>query len=611
MQHGASRPTRNARIMLACLILLLPAASRAADPAKTYWQLTIQYENATCRILDAVELPAMQKAVRTPGLIGAPIRIEYEATWIDGLGNPLLTTTAEFPIGDRLVETFETPIEVIPHYIPSASTFVVRLEGPDKKLSPQSVRFLRRSASGPALAHSDLPAAFEDADQTLQLPAPEPRPVAAGPIACTKIQDNGPDSNRLVIVLMGDGYTQAELNAGAFATVAANLVTGLPGRSPWDNLTLCANIYRIDVASNESGADRSVNSTSPIVDTYFNASYYTNGIQRLLAIDSTGRSRAVAAANTYVGAGNWDLIFMNVNCAVYGGAGGSTMVYSNNGAANDLIWHETGHTYAGLADEYMDPYPGFPAGDSEPNVDYHYAGSGLKWLAWVEPGTPLPTPATSQYNNVVGAFEGARYLTTGIYRPFNWCEMRALGQNFCPVCKEAHIVTMRNALSACDAVTPSPAATQTVSPLGTHFALTPIPLNGLRYQWYLDTQPIAGQTGTEIVRYREGSGTRQYVLTAMVDYSSPLVRKTVTPESFSWVCMDYGLVDHVWVRFNWSGTEIGNAEQPFNSTIEGLGTLNNGGTMTFVGPNASAEPIRITKPCRIDATGGPVRLGGN
>lgn len=56
-----------------------------------------------------------------------------------------------------------------------------------------------------------------------------------------------------------------------------------------------------------------------------------------------------------------------------------------------------------------------------------------KWADLVAPGTPIPTPNTSQYNNTVGAFEGGGYLTQGMYRPQRRCMMRDYAP-FCAVC---------------------------------------------------------------------------------------------------------------------------------------------------------------------------------
>ena len=61
-------------------------------------------------------------------------------------------------------------------------------------------------------------------------------------------------------------------------------------------------------------------------------------------------------------------------------------------------------------------------------------------------GTPIPTPDTSAYNNVVGLFRGAAY-STNYFRPKRNCMMKTLGAPFCEVCSETLIKTVYNKLA--------------------------------------------------------------------------------------------------------------------------------------------------------------------
>jgi hypothetical protein len=57
-----------------------------------------------------------------------------------------------------------------------------------------------------------------------------------------------------------------------------------------------------------------------------------------------------------------------------------------------------------------------------------------KWADLVAPGIPIPTPNNNfQYGNAVGAYEGAGYLASGMYRPQPNCMMRNYAP-FCAVC---------------------------------------------------------------------------------------------------------------------------------------------------------------------------------
>jgi len=115
-----------------------------------------------------------------------------------------------------------------------------------------------------------------------------------------------------------------------------------------------------------------------------------------------------------------------------------SMSTAGNMSSSSVIVHEFGHAFAGLGDEYEEPdnplalLYNLNVEPWEPNlttlVDF-----GSKWADLVAPGTPIPTPSNSQYDNAVGAFEGGGYLTTGIYRPQRHCMMRDY-YPFCAVC---------------------------------------------------------------------------------------------------------------------------------------------------------------------------------
>ena len=63
-----------------------------------------------------------------------------------------------------------------------------------------------------------------------------------------------------------------------------------------------------------------------------------------------------------------------------------------------------------------------------------------KWKHLVEKNTPIPTPETKEYQDVVGAFEGGGYIAKGVYRPKQDCMMKTFkGSEFCEACQEAII----------------------------------------------------------------------------------------------------------------------------------------------------------------------------
>ena len=258
-----------------------------------------------------------------------------------------------------------------------------------------------------------------------------------------KIQDQGDDANRMVWVIMGDGYTSLEMDD--FHQDIDRIIDEFFKTSPWNEYKEFINIYRIDVISNESGADHP--SYDIYVDTVFDATYDTYGISRLLTVNDASALEIASSVPSF------DAVMVLVNDETYGGSGGTTIVFSDHESAGRIALHEAGHLLGDLADEYETPYPGYPEGDSEPNVTYQTEREYIPWIEWIEADTPLPTPNSGDSYGV-GLYEGARYLSTGIYRPDHNCLMRSLGVPYCPICAEALVVNLHNYVDPIDRYLP-------------------------------------------------------------------------------------------------------------------------------------------------------------
>lgn len=267
--------------------------------------------------------------------------------------------------------------------------------------------------------------------------------------------------NRVDILVMGDGYQAAE--EPLFDAHVQNLRDQFFSVAPYAQYAAFHRISSLFVASAQSGADHpayNANCVAPtptccadpemladpqagtMVNTAFDAYFCAYNIYRLMDLDP-GKVFAAAAAVP-----DWDSIIVLANDPVYGGAGGAPAVVSTHEAAPSIAQHEWAHTFAGLADEYETPYPGFPACSDtgfprcEPNVTNVTTRSMLKWSPWVDTATPIPTPAELAWAGAVGLFEGARYQTSGMHRPMQGCAMRTLAQPFCPVCREALVAQL-------------------------------------------------------------------------------------------------------------------------------------------------------------------------
>jgi hypothetical protein len=368
-----------------------------------------------------------------------------------------------------------------------------------------------------AIRSSQLPlAATMPARTPWLLPALDDATKAGG----AKAANSG---NRLDILVLGDGYTNAEQTT--FANQAAALKTAMFNVSPYKDYQSFVNWQAGFVASAQSGADhppyqagctgttccadtaaRNDPRAGQFVSTALDATFCTSQIHRLL---TTRSSKVMAAAASFP---DWDKILVTVNDPVYGGAGGSFATISAHTSAALIAIHEFGHSFHGLADEYESPYPGFPACSDisgsalcEPNVTNQTNASLVKWRSWFTPGLPIPTPAGT---SGTGLFKGARYLSSGMYRPVdNTCLMRALGNTFCPVCRQEYVRKLyRGGFGSPSAgidliepgtESPSPAAAVAYARGTTkRFSATLLrpSIGTVAVQWYLDGTAIPGAT---------------------------------------------------------------------------------------------------------------------
>ncbi len=359
-------------------------------------------------------------------------------------------------------------------------------------------------------------------------------------------------SNRVDILVMGDGYQASE--QATFNAHAEGLRATMFGFTPYREYANLVNWNSYFVASSQSGADHppyqaectetsccadTTAQTDPraglFVNTAFDGKFCTSQIHRLATVNS---SKVLAAASARP---DWDQIIVILNDPVYGGAGGGISVVSANGSSDLVAVHEYAHTFHGLADEYTSPYPGYPACDDvsggppcAANVTNQTTRSLIKWNSWLTPGIVIPTPAGTAG---IGLFEGARYQTSGMYRPANTCGMRDLGAPFCAVCSQAYVLKLYSGgfgapANGIDLIEPGSEIPAFATPvnyvLGSSVnfratVLRPTP-DTTSMQWYLDGQPIAGATGPSYDFKQTSAFSSSRILELRVIDNTPLVK---------------------------------------------------------------------------------------
>ncbi len=293
--------------------------------------------------------------------------------------------------------------------------------------------------------------------------------------------ENGPPESKVDLLILGDGYTMAELPK--FHDDVKRLVPLLFATPPFSTRRNDFNVRALDLPSEDSGVDR------PSDEVYrrsaLHVSYDIFGSERYaLPLDNQTLREAAAQAP-------YEFVEILINGEKYGGGGIYNLFATcatGSGSTPYVFVHEFGHHFAALADEY---YTSDVAYDTdtpivepwEPNITAFLDPAGLKWKDLVAPGTPLPTPwgkeeyeafetvvqahrrqlrarhapeadmdtlfkeeldftrpflARPPYGGKVGLYEGAGYRARGLYRSSTDCIMFTRNpEHFCPVCSRA------------------------------------------------------------------------------------------------------------------------------------------------------------------------------
>ena len=242
-----------------------------------------------------------------------------------------------------------------------------------------------------------------------------------------------PVENAVDIVLLPDGYTEQEM--GKFVQDCQFFVKSLFSYAPYNRYQDRFNIRAVMVPSQDS--DITMPGDKLYRNTALSCSFWTFDSERYCMTYDNETMKTLAGQVPY------DQIYILANTKKYGGGGifnSYCVSTTGNSYSSDVIIHEFGHGFAGLADEYA--YEGtdnycLEVEPWEPNITT-LVEFDSKWKDIIGKKTPIPTPVDKKYENTVGVYEGAGYQMHGIYRPMIDCLMRTFeGDKFCPVCERA------------------------------------------------------------------------------------------------------------------------------------------------------------------------------
>lgn len=252
----------------------------------------------------------------------------------------------------------------------------------------------------------------------------------------TRIAGEADASKSVDIAILAEGYTAGQMER--FREDCKKFAGYLFNSKPYRENREKFNIYAVESASPDSGTD--IPGKNIWVNTAFNSSFFSLGLDRYLMTESYWKVRDAAANVPY------DQIYILVNTERYGG--GAIFNYYNvcvnrNPHEEYVFVHEFGHGFSFLADEYYDSettYEDFydlTVEPLEPNLTT-LVNFDKKWKNLVSPGIPIPTPVKEEYIGKVGAFEGGGYVKEKVFRPKYDCSMNSISvDNYCPVCVNA------------------------------------------------------------------------------------------------------------------------------------------------------------------------------
>ena len=292
--------------------------------------------------------------------------------------------------------------------------------------------------------------------------------------------DNGHPSQKVDLLVIGEGYTEAEMPK--LKRDVERLVGKLFATEPFKSRKSDFNVRVLELPATKSGVHRprTRDDRRGVTGVEFNI---FDSERYVLTLDNQALRDAASSAP-------YDFIEILVNEKQYGGGGifnDQATSSVDSGFSEYVFIHEFGHHFAGLGDEYYTSDVAYETGGVdhpepwEPNVTAN--GARPKWMDMVTAGTPLPTPwqkeafekhqheyqaerrklreanvpesemdalfrreqdwetkflSSEKYANKVGAFEGASYEARGLYRPETDCIMFTRNEvGFCDVCTRA------------------------------------------------------------------------------------------------------------------------------------------------------------------------------
>jgi hypothetical protein len=340
-------------------------------------------------------------------------------------------------------------------------------------------------------------------------------------VSVVPLQVTGDAAVRFSMVVMGDGYTAAEMPK--YREQVDKHLNVLWSIEPFRSYRNYINVYSVEIVSPVSGitCDPEVREKKDTpLRTQFGGGC-TNPNARGINVD-----QKLAQAYAQQATPDYDQILVLANTDTYGGIGGRVATTSGGNSLGVLITpHELGHSLGGLQDEYTYSARGKPGGPyegGEPKsihmtllTEEEMKAKQVKWWRWLG--------EESLSGGRIGRFEGGSSRTTGIWRPSKHSMMISVGYYFDQVSLERMVQRISEQVELIAASTPHE---QPVMPQQVIWIDTPQPVyHQLDITWAVDGKPVEKATRSRVLDLRNVGGVKEgsSVTVTVVD-PTPFVR---------------------------------------------------------------------------------------
>jgi hypothetical protein len=350
-------------------------------------------------------------------------------------------------------------------------------------------------------------------------------------------QVNGDAKSRFSMVILGDGYTAAELpRYRAHLDKHLNILWSY---EPWRSYRNYINVYSVEVVSGESGIDCDPEirerRRTPLGLSFGGGctNITARGITPAREMQETIRRYAAMAT------GDYDQILIIANTDTYGGIGGALATTSGGNALGPYITpHELGHSLGRLSDEYMHSARGVPTPPyqgGEPDAVHltlltveQMKDQQAKWWRWLG--------ETSVSGGVIDRYEGGGTRTSGIWRPSKHSMMQWIVYPYDQPSRERMVQRISARVNLIAASTPTDAPVGAGDVIWIDVAHPNY--HDLSVTWTVDGQPLTSANGSLNLQTASLAAGAHQVTVKVVDDTDwvrdPMIRDTTLTATKSW-----------------------------------------------------------------------------